>query len=72
MARVQFLLQTTEEKITTLAYEVGYNNLAHFYRVFERLVGAPQAWRRRAATHLVPGSPPDERRCFYAVFPLHL
>lgn len=58
VARVQYLLQTTDEKVTTLAFAAGYNNLAHFYRVFERLAGqTPQAWRRRTANRLVPGSP---------------
>lgn len=57
IARVQYLLQTTEEKVTTLAFAVGYNNLAHFYRVFERLTGeTPHSWRRRTAACLVPGS----------------
>lgn len=57
IARVQYLLQTTEEKVTTLAFAVGYNNLAHFYRVFERLIGeTPHSWRRRTSTRLVPGS----------------
>jgi AraC family cel operon transcriptional repressor len=57
IARVQFLLQTTEEKVTTLAFAAGYNNLAHFYRVFERLTGeTPHSWRRRTAARLVPGS----------------
>jgi len=57
IARVQYLLQTTEEKVTTLAFAVGYNNLAHFYRVFERLIGeTPHCWRRRTSTRLVPDS----------------
>jgi AraC family cel operon transcriptional repressor len=59
ISRVQLLLQTTDEKVTTLAFAVGYNNLAHFYRVFERLTGeTPHSWRRRAACRLVPGSTP--------------
>lgn len=58
IARVLYLLQTTDEKVTTLAFSVGYNNLAHFYRVFERLTGeTPQAWRRRTAARLVPVGP---------------
>jgi AraC family cel operon transcriptional repressor len=57
ISRVQFLLQTTDEKVTTVAFSAGYNNLAHFYRVFERLTGeTPHSWRRRAAARLVPGS----------------
>lgn len=56
ITRVQFLLQTTDEKIPTVAIEAGYNNLAHFYRVFERLVGeTPHAWRRQTAQRTVPG-----------------
>lgn len=57
VSRVQYLLQTTDDKVTTIAFAVGYNNLAHFYRVFERLTGeTPHSWKKRASARLVPGS----------------
>lgn len=55
IGRVHYLLRTTEEKITTIAFEAGYNNLAHFYRVFQRLSGeTPRSWRERAVRSAVP------------------
>lgn len=53
--RAKFLLQTSDIKVTTAAFESGYNNLAHFYRVFQRLTGrTPRDWRNAAARHAVP------------------
>ncbi len=48
--RAQFLLRTTDEKVTTIAYDCGFENLAHFYRVFARLTGhTPGIWRKAGA-----------------------
>ncbi len=56
IGHAQLLLQTRDEKITTVAFAAGYNNLAHFYRVFARIVGVtPDVWRRQASKRVVPG-----------------
>lgn len=45
--RAKFLLRHTDEKVTTIAFDCGYGNLANFHRVFARLTGrTPNAWRR--------------------------
>jgi AraC family transcriptional regulator, dual regulator of chb operon len=45
--RAKFLLRNTDEKVTTIAFDCGYGNLANFHRVFARLTGrTPNAWRR--------------------------
>lgn len=46
--RARYLLRTSEEKVITIAFESGFANLAHFYRVFNRVTGqTPSDWRRK-------------------------
>ena len=43
----KFLLRSTDEKVTTIAFDCGFGNLANFHRVFARLTGrTPSGWRR--------------------------
>ena len=45
--RVKRQLLTGDEKISTLAWENGFENLGYFYRVFRRVAGCPpRQWRR--------------------------
>lgn len=44
--RAMYLLKTTSSSIENIAYESGYNNYSHFYRLFRRHTGmAPMDWR---------------------------
>ena len=44
--RAMYLLKTTSSSIENIAYESGYNNYSHFYRLFRRHTGmAPLEWR---------------------------
>jgi AraC family cel operon transcriptional repressor len=41
------LLGTTDAKVITVALEAGFNNMAHFHRLFAKATGAtPRRWRR--------------------------
>ena len=53
------LLKTTDEKITEIAYEVGFSDYGHFSRVFAQQMGqSATAYRYRRQRE--PGKKPDE------------
>lgn len=52
---VQLRLRTSNEKLSTLAMEVGFENLGYFYRLFRRQVGCtPRRWRISHSDPAVP------------------
>lgn len=49
------LLSTTAQSVTSIAYDSGFNNLAHFNTVFRKEVGmAPREFRRQQGREIVP------------------
>lgn len=49
------LLATTTQSVTAIAFEAGFNNLAHFNAVFRKELGMPpRDWRKRQARKIVP------------------
>lgn len=52
--RARYLLRTSDEKVISVAFACGFQNLANFYRVFARQTGrTPSQWRREG-TGAVP------------------
>jgi len=48
--RAKELLATTDREIIAIAFEVGYENLPHFYRVFKKVTGmSPMKYREMKA-----------------------
>jgi AraC-like DNA-binding protein len=53
--RSMFLLRESDQPITTICLEVGFNSLGTFSRTFHEIVGeSPSAYRRRAVRAAVP------------------
>jgi AraC-like DNA-binding protein/ligand-binding sensor protein len=51
--RAKELLQNPQARVSEIAYEVGFQSLTHFNRVFRALVGeAPSAYREKCASSL--------------------
>lgn len=49
----RWLLRNTSRSITAVAFESGFSDLSHFYRVFGKTSGlSPEAWRKKALTKL--------------------
>ena len=52
--RAKDLLQNPQARVSEIAYEVGFQSLTHFNRVFRALVGeAPSTYREKCASSLV-------------------
>jgi AraC family cel operon transcriptional repressor len=50
VARAAFQLRMTARPVTEIAFDVGYENLSHFFHVFRRLQGtSPRSYRARLA-----------------------
>src|ERR1035438_184801 len=50
IAQAAFQLRMTARPVTEIAFEVGYENLSHFFHVFRRLNGtSPRSYRARLA-----------------------
>ena len=48
IARAKYLLEVTSYTLERLAYESGFNDYSHFYRMFQRECGiSPTQWRSR-------------------------
>lgn len=53
------MLRTTDKNVEEIAYQVGYNNLPAFARVFRRYFGiSPAAWRTNRHLHASSNSAP--------------
>lgn len=58
IARAKTLLRTTDEKVISIAFSSGFNNLANFYRHFNHFAGmSPTRWRRLASASVPPANP---------------
>ena len=53
--RAMFLLRQTDESVTEICLDVGFNSLGTFSRTFGEIVGqSPTAYRAGATVHAVP------------------
>ncbi len=58
VAQAKHLLETTDKEIIAVCFEVGYDNLSHFYRVFKKSTGTtPRGFRREATLGPTRGGP---------------
>jgi AraC-like DNA-binding protein len=53
--RAMFLLRSTDDSVTEICFQVGFNSLGTFSRTFAAIVGeAPSAYRKRGPVPAVP------------------
>lgn len=59
----QKLLAETDQDISAICFESGFNDLAHFYRIFKRLSGcSPRKYRLNAHKEALKNAQPENEK----------